>query len=1300
MIVQFCTVKPGFGASTMKQKIAHCTAQEQNKRKTTGRAFRKGMAIVLTLLLAMSLVPAIAFATEEGNQAEETPSGLTEQTEQLQQELTSNEAEIVVLEEETGEPEEPIITDTFEITFMVEGSEYAKITVASGEKCPAQTQPTVSGKRFTGWFYEDEDQHLIPFDFNQTVVNEDMTVTAYFEGETVMVRYMSSSNADAVVLYTDQVPIGGTPQKIQVDIPSELIEPGFSFTGAWMLNGVIYEFNSPLRSDIMLCPSLQKGYTVWFHTSGVPIEPQIVPTNETVADPGVPVRTGYEATGCWYTDEAMQNEFNFATPVTQNLNLYAGWTPRDDTPYEIHYFLERAGIPLNNNATGGLTDEQRANSANFIFIDKEEKTGTTDVEVTVAKDEVPSSIIHKIRIEMGSYVSSSEYRDFAHYSYSTKTSIKPDGSTVVEVYFERNIVDLIFNLGTSAGNTKSMTITKDGVSTTYYPGSLADQYTVKGKIGLSADYLDSPFSTNSSTVFEFADGYDLFGWGDHNVQYFTGALTWELTGYPGFILPNISTTNYDTNVTTFIYNINVISGSFGVYEDHQMLESLDQTSPVDEANGRYYFDGVYYDDTIEGSCRYWTTMERGSTAPAGYQIYWRNSGDQYFYNGYTVSSDSTEGQTSFEMASRYSRTFDPNCELYWFYNREAYDISFNTGGGTSINTITGIKHGYDISSLQPANPEKETNGVPDQFLGWYDEQGKLFSFDGATMPKNNIVLTARWLTEPVAVYFYDSVSGAQLSGYATELSTGTTVAAPFNENDPDELAAFKTLCGRSSTDEFLGWYQILSSGALNPFSFEQPITKDTRLYARWNPPYQYNTVTYDVNGGTGTKPVDSLRYAEGTAAVVADGSGLTREGSLFIGWQVQGGTNTYYQKGSTIRLYSNIVLVAQYAPKANTIHIAYYQNAYAGDSRQVTWTLAQNAGVNYPAAQNLGFAKQNATFLGWSTSPYALAANSAYDPGKNQRHATSLNLYAVWALSPAQYTVQHLVVDGESLSSLDGWPQTFTTSDGNQLTIGSSVSASALEQQGYRHVRTAVGVDPYDNDSTLTSAQVSHTLSSMSSNVHANTISFYYVKTDAPGTTTTSTVPPVEPPSPSISTPGGGTVPGAAEGSPILNIFGNDVPLFGITGGSWSLFNLICTVLMLLASVVTAVWTLLRKRNKDEEMQDEEDARLNEENPAFVSAAATQELQDSNDKQDSDEKVRIIRPLFLVLSAVASVLMLVLFIITQDITLPLVLFDLWSIVFGIGLVAGVVVSRLSFGKKSLDEKQDEEITAEVPAAAI
>lgn len=67
-------------------------------------------------------------------------------------------------------------------------------------------------------------------------------------------------------------------------------------------------------------------YTVTFNSNGGSAVPaQHVESGATASVPLYPTKSGYTVFDTWYTDNALTKPFDFTTPVTQNMTLYAKW---------------------------------------------------------------------------------------------------------------------------------------------------------------------------------------------------------------------------------------------------------------------------------------------------------------------------------------------------------------------------------------------------------------------------------------------------------------------------------------------------------------------------------------------------------------------------------------------------------------------------------------------------------------------------------------------------------------------------------------------------------------------------------------------------------------------------------------------------------------------------------------------------------------------------------------------------------------------------------------------------------------
>lgn len=132
--------------------------------------------------------------------------------------------------------------------------------------------------------------------------------------------------------------------------------------------------NSSLSDNYFLhltetAPSVEVIYTVTFIGNGGSETPtQKVKENNTATEPADPTREGYTFGG-WYNETTLETLYDFSTPVTQDIVLYAKWT-------------EKAGGADNGTGDGG---QDRGDDSD------DEEAPTTPVEEEIIDPEVPLS---------------------------------------------------------------------------------------------------------------------------------------------------------------------------------------------------------------------------------------------------------------------------------------------------------------------------------------------------------------------------------------------------------------------------------------------------------------------------------------------------------------------------------------------------------------------------------------------------------------------------------------------------------------------------------------------------------------------------------------------------------------------------------------------------------------------------------------------------------------------------------------------------------------------------------------------
>jgi uncharacterized repeat protein (TIGR02543 family) len=197
--------------------------------------------------------------------------------------------------------------------------------------------------------------------------------------------------------------------------------------------------------------------------------------------------------------------------------------------------------------------------------------------------------------------------------------------------------------------------------------------------------------------------------------------------------------------------------------------------------------------------------------------------------------------------------------LYAKWSRTFYAVSFESNGGTAVNSQTVAEGG---TATRPENPTRNAYA----FVNWYDNADMsepYYDFD--TPVTGGITLYAKWIPA-YTVTFMDGDN--ELTGLRqTGIPHGNTVNKPVIDPTKNGYA-------------FNNWYSNI--GLTTLFDFSTQITANTTVYAKWSPAY---TITYmDVGGGTFSGEHGSdypTTHIYGTATTLTD---PTKTGYIFGGW--------------------------------------------------------------------------------------------------------------------------------------------------------------------------------------------------------------------------------------------------------------------------------------------------------------------------------------------------------------------------------------------------------------------------------
>ena len=174
---------------------------------------------------------------------------------------------------------------------------------------------------FEDW-YADESYETKPnLFYNNYPLTADSELFAKYTGKQYTVTFYS----DPDTIYTSEIV---TYPATAPNITSPTMT-GYTFLGWFTDKACIYPYDitSPVTKDTALYAKWEiNSYQVTFDSmGGSSLDNQQVTYNETAATPSAPTKAGYTFDG-WFTDKDYTKSYDFATPVTDDITLYAKWT--------------------------------------------------------------------------------------------------------------------------------------------------------------------------------------------------------------------------------------------------------------------------------------------------------------------------------------------------------------------------------------------------------------------------------------------------------------------------------------------------------------------------------------------------------------------------------------------------------------------------------------------------------------------------------------------------------------------------------------------------------------------------------------------------------------------------------------------------------------------------------------------------------------------------------------------------------------------------------------------------------------
>lgn len=444
----------------------------------------------------------------------------------------------------------------------------------------------------------------------------------------------------------------------------------------WYFGGTRYETVSkadfPAGSDTLtLTAKVDKGHWIHFNSAGGSyVAPQFVTGN--TSQPVDPARPGFSFEG-WYEESGKQ--FTFGSQLTSNITLTAHWKSNTSTKYTVIHWQENA----DNNE--------------YALWESEEKSGETGAPTSAA---------------------AKSYEGFTAQTITQQT-INGDGSTIVNVYYKRNVYDVKFFTIKYEGGWFSGKYVKD-----------KEIYCITAKYGanISEKWPGGIWTTSpGGTTFQASIGTMPLG-GDEFFKTDQGNA--EAYYYLESLAGNYVLDHTDTGGS---------SGSKVTNEDRYSITGFTCNTAMSAKNGDSYNGAKFYYDRDSYRIVF---MNRGSKerelvrkyeqpiADAGYTPTAPANMQDYTFGGW-FDNEKCEGSayvfTGKKMPAHH-------LTLYAKWVPKTYTVTvYNVDQTTVIQTFTDVPMGGTI--LENQMPEdKVTLGTGDTFLGWMDMQDHMpFHFD-------------------------------------------------------------------------------------------------------------------------------------------------------------------------------------------------------------------------------------------------------------------------------------------------------------------------------------------------------------------------------------------------------------------------------------------------------------------------------------------------------------------------------------------------------------------------------------------
>ena len=800
----------------------------------------------------------------------------------------------------TGEKKVELTT----FNFVANEQNVSTQIVKTGDTLITPTAPDIAGKAFVEW--QENGSKFDGFGVQTITKTEARTITAKYENALYVYFYNPGGTQ---IMRTEKVADHKDHDyshvSYDVDATHKLVGWAAIQNGT---DDITKNIAVPEGStSVNVYAIIKEGYWVTFDSNGgSAIDSQFVFDKISLNDQTTPTKPGYEFVGWYNGTEKVENDATISSPMT----LTAHWKATE-VNYTVNYWQQK------------VTDDKNATDAQktYEYVSAETKKATT-----------------------GTKISASNTKSYNGFTYNANNSSKDveiagDGTTIINVYYDRVLCTVNFYEVTSRSLTKVKT------ATGLYEASL-------------------PKDTWDTSTYAWYSSYS-YGWG-YSVA---GSGCILLTSF------DFKTAGYENN-----------------------KENKKSNGIVTECNfygtkARREYEVRYYNQQADGSYKLVQTVNTsGGTLTVhekfiGYDLYKLVKGN---VNGESSGYWDRNG-SSVKDGDKYE--YNRSGIINIASNLKSYSLSYYNYNKVT-KTVSNIKYTTPMNSYENYTPERPSE-LPSYYVfgGWYKDKActTKFDFSKETMPNANLQIYAKWSAEQISLTYNLNNPEGTVAKDTKKVEAGTVASTV--------LPSIPTINEYS----FAGWYYADGNGNITSevFNTNNTITKDTTVVGKWLYKGELTVVYNPGTEKDATVPTDDKVYAGGARVTVA-GNATTTSDMKFLGWKLNGNVykpGQSFEVNKDIANKDNQIILTATWGNAETSTILTYDPGN-GIGKVKTVNVMNNEAVKIKAHNSLGFtapveAGKEYYFAGWADSK---TGNATYTDGQTINiDANGENvLYAVW----------------------------------------------------------------------------------------------------------------------------------------------------------------------------------------------------------------------------------------------------------------------------------------------------------------